>query len=70
MSKYDDAEQLGNKMSWEGGAGEFIFGYGIKMEDLPDDLPEPVREAFATLLQPAIVNAMDVLDEWGSEYEV
>lgn len=67
---YENAEDLGVKMSWEGGPADFIFSYGVSMEDLPADLPTEVRSAFGTLLGSQVKKAMDILDAWGSEYEL
>ena len=49
MSKYDDREELAAKVEWEGGVSETILGYGITVEDLPDETPAEVRAAWARM---------------------
>lgn len=50
MTKYEDSRDLAEKMYNEGDLGALIFGYGLYAEDLPDDLPVPVREAITRLI--------------------
>jgi hypothetical protein len=49
--QYRDMEHFANKMDNEGGFYEFVTGYGVRIEDLPDDCPEEVRSAIVALLQ-------------------
>lgn len=52
MSRYETRQELAEKIDWEGGLEEFAFGYGVNLEDLPDD---EIRELFAKLLEVAPV---------------
>lgn len=45
MSQFENIEHLLQKVEWEGG-WEGAFDYGIKTEDLPDDVPLAIKEAF------------------------
>lgn len=48
--KYEDSQELADKIDWEGGLTAFVFGYGISLEDLPGDMPGDIRDAFARIL--------------------
>lgn len=47
MSKYGSMEDLVDKASWEGSWEYLITGYGLEVEDLPDDAPKGLAEAVA-----------------------
>jgi hypothetical protein len=49
MSRYASKEDLQCKADNEGGAAEFIFGYGLAPEDLPDGTPAEVSEALSRI---------------------
>lgn len=53
MSRYDSAADLAAKVDWEGGIEEAILNYGIPVDDLPDEVPNNIREAWGR------VRAMD-----------
>lgn len=64
MSRYADRQELAEKIVWEGGLLEFIFGYGVSLTDLPEGDHE-LRQAFAAVLavEPAIVQLESLLPE-------
>jgi hypothetical protein len=47
--KYESVADLYDKVDWEGGLTEALFGYGIAAEDLPDGTPGDIVAAWATL---------------------
>ena len=47
---YNSSHELAAKMDSEGGLGEFIFGYGLNTDDLPDDMPADIKAKFLSLL--------------------
>ena len=49
MSKYESSYDLMSKAWNEGGLEEFVFGYGLTEEDLPDDMPGHIVIAFLRL---------------------
>jgi hypothetical protein len=49
MSKYQTREELEDKAEWEGGPLEFIFGYGLSPDELPEGTPAHVIEAVTRL---------------------
>lgn len=68
-SSYLDSEDLAGKISWEGGAFYFLV-YGFAMEELPTDLPEDVKNAFAVLRDPIHLpfqRALSRIDAWVEE---
>ncbi len=47
QSRYQSRQALANKIDWEGGLEEFLFGYGCRPEDMPDqELEDLVRELY------------------------
>ena len=50
MSKYASSGELAAKADWEGGLDEMIFGYGLELKDLPDDMPAHIVNAIAKVL--------------------
>jgi hypothetical protein len=49
MGGYTSKEDLEEKVDWEGGPAQFIFGYGLKPSDLPDGTPDAVKQAVTRL---------------------
>ena len=37
MSTYESRQELADKAAWEGGLLELITGYGLSVDDLPED---------------------------------
>ena len=50
MTKYESMQELANKADWEGGIDELIFGYGLTLDELPDDASDEVRQLVGKLL--------------------
>lgn len=70
MARYENRQELANKIDYEGGLLGFIFGYGIKLDDLPEDDQE-LRDAVAEVLKakPSIERLEALLPEPGDEDE-
>lgn len=62
MSKYPSREDLAEKADWEGGILELVFGYGMSQEELPDNTPGPVRDAFTRLFD--IKSDVRTIQDW------
>ena len=64
MRKYENRQEFADKADYEGGLLEFVFGYGVDVEDLPEDDTE-LREALAEVLKvkPAIERLEALLPE-------
>lgn len=69
MSRYESRQEIADKADWEGGTLDFVFGYGLSVEELPEDDQE-LRDALAELLamRPAIEKFKSLLPEPGEEY--
>jgi hypothetical protein len=65
--KYVDKQELDDKIEWEGGIAEFTMGYGVNLEELPDETPDNVREAFRHLL--AARRAVAIIQAWFDDRE-
>jgi hypothetical protein len=63
VSKYRSREELEDKADWEGGPAGFIFGYGLKPEDLPDGTPQDVTAAVTRLITEAAAD-LRTFDNW------
>ncbi len=50
MSSYNSSRDMAAKMDSEGGLAEFIFGYGLSLDNLPADMPEEIRDGMEYLL--------------------
>lgn len=48
--RYEHSADLGWKADQEGGLAELIFGYGLKTEDLPNDMPPHIRALVRQLI--------------------
>jgi hypothetical protein len=74
MSRYENRQELANKIDWEGGIHEMLFGYGLSRGDLPQDDDELlvafeyVEELLATL-DGRIERFASLLPEPGGEDE-
>lgn len=68
--KYENSAELGWKADNEGGALELIFGYGLDIEDLPDDMPTHIRAYIRQILTvaPAVEAVEQYLDKAVSDY--
>lgn len=62
MSKYTDSRDLAEKMYSEGGLPELLFGYGLSVRDLPDDLPASVEDALIRLMDS--VEDMELVEKY------
>lgn len=66
--KFENRENLADKISWEGGIWEMLTGYGMYVDDMPDD---ETRAALAAILprleelEPLVENFVDLLPEGG-----
>lgn len=70
MTRYASRQELANKADWEGGILDMLFGYGLSVDDVPEDDVE-LREAIAACLaaKPAIAHLESLLPEPGDEDE-
>lgn len=50
MSRYDSRQEIADKADYEGGLLEFIFGYGLEVDDLPED-DTVLRSALEAVLE-------------------
>lgn len=68
MSLYQNRQEIANKADWEGGLFDFIFGYGLHIDELPEDDIE-LREALAEVLaiEPALERLKNLLPEPNEE---
>lgn len=55
MSSYESREELADKIDYEGGIYDMLFGYGLHRDDLPND--------------PVLLDAWDSLAELKDEFE-
>jgi hypothetical protein len=62
VSRYNSSHDMAAKMDSEGGLSEFIFGYGLNPEDIPDDMPEVMRDKLHALRN--LSHAYDSLQSW------
>jgi hypothetical protein len=71
MSRYEHSADLGWKAGCEGGVTELIFGYGLSMEDLPNDMPPNIRALVKQLLDvgPSLRELQDYLEKAVNEYD-
>lgn len=58
-SRYEHSADLGWRADREGSVHELIFGFGLRMEDLPNDMPPAMRAKVRQLL--AVKPALDEL---------
>ena len=61
VDKYTE-EELAEKLDAEGGIGGMIYYGWPTLDELPDDIPERVRHAFAKI-EEVLVDMRDI-DEW------
>lgn len=50
MSAYGNRQELADKADWEGGIEDMLFGYGLSVDDVPEDDTE-LREAIGEALK-------------------
>lgn len=66
--KYESRQEVANKADWEGGLLEFVFGYGVDPDEMPDaELSDAVRDLLA--MEPLIDRVKQLLPEPGEEDE-
>lgn len=67
-SAYRSRQEVADKADYEGGVLDFVFGYGLSVDDLPEDDME-LRDALAALLamRPALDHFKDLLPEPGED---
>jgi hypothetical protein len=63
--KYENVRILAEKAESVGGVMVIILGYGVRVDDLPDDTPPYIKEAWQRVWN--VTNDVIVLDEWISE---
>lgn len=70
MSRYEHSAELGWRMQSEGSVQELVFGYGLHMEDLPNDMPPHIRAFIRKLLldKPFLDEVGKYLDGATQEY--
>lgn len=56
--KYENRQELADKIAWEGGIDEFLTGYGLNVEHLPANDPE-LKKAFLKLNKSLIAYEKD-----------
>jgi len=49
MSKFESVADLYDKLDWEGGFPDIIWGYGVSWTDLPDGTPDAIVEIWRDL---------------------
>lgn len=54
--KYKNSYDLAAKAEWEGSFSGLVLDYGLKLTDLPDDLPEDVKDA--------VIRCLDAKDDF------
>lgn len=64
MATYNTREEFAEKAGWEGGLLDFIFDYGVSVDDIPEEDTE-LREALAAVLalKPAVERLEALLPE-------
>lgn len=48
---YNSSRELAQKADYEGGLDGMIFGYGLSLDELPDDMPEEIYLAIQRVLE-------------------
>lgn len=71
MSRYEHSADLGWRSDCEGSLHELIFGFGLRMEDLPNDMPPPIRAKIRQLLavDPVLREVRTYLEKAVSDYD-
>jgi hypothetical protein len=62
VSRYEHSADLGWKADCEGGVAEMIFGYGLCMEDLPNDMPPEIRAHIKRILM--VKSALEAVEQY------
>ena len=71
--KFKTVIELAGKVEWEGGVAEAILSYGITPDELPDDTPAEITEAWqrvfgvTTDIEKIEMYLEEALDEQGEE---
>lgn len=70
VNRYEHSAELGWKADTEGGVAELIFGYGLNMEDLPNDMPGHIRAFIRQLIavKPSLDEVQRYLNKATEEY--
>ena len=69
--RYEHSADLGWKSDCEGGVEQLIFNYGLRMEDLPNDMPPPMRAKIKQLIEiePVLEEVRRYLEKAVNEYD-
>lgn len=69
--RYEHSADMGWKADSEGGVAELIFGYGLRMTELPNDMPPLIRAKIKLLLavDPVLREVSDYLEKAVREYD-
>lgn len=69
-SRYEHSAELGWRADREGGVAELIFGYGLSVEDLPNDMPPHIRAFVRKLIldKPYLEEVKKYLEGATTEY--
>jgi hypothetical protein len=60
--RYESREALARKVDWEGDTVEAIVGYGISADQLPEDTPQEVVDAWKNV--EGIRADLRIIDNW------
>jgi hypothetical protein len=60
--RYTDKQALVDKVDWEGGVAVAILDYGISSDELPEDTPDEIVEAWKVV--EAAKGALVKIDKW------
>lgn len=71
MSRYEHSADMGWKANSEGSLQELIFGYGLRMVDLPNDMPPAMRAKIRQLLEvePVLIEVRQYLEAAVNAYD-
>lgn len=69
-TRYEHSAELGWKADSEGGIAELIFGYGLSMDDLPNDMPPHIRAFIRQLnaVKPSLDEVRRYLEKATQDY--
>lgn len=71
MSRYEHSADMGWKANSEGSLQELIFGYGLRMVDLPNDMPPAMRANIRQLIavDPILREVRQYLEKAVNDYD-
>lgn len=69
--RYEHSADMGWKSDSEGSLHELIFGYGLRMEELPNDMPPAMRAKIRQLLavEPVLIEVRQYLEAAVNAYD-